>query len=394
MSLQEELIEALEQTFGPWEKLTSKFGSTSFGEIADQLCLSNSLFTKLISGTATEGMYIRCIKNINRIQRNNEINEENKGLKLTLDHYSSEKSQLKRYMLFLGIISLGLLALFCIKLFNDDVAKNSAQMNKEKDELHFLASYFDQTFGVPHISPFIPRSEVQKFCPCSAFEGKWELAKPYYIPIPFNKPGIYYIAKSSDVRIKCAQSLNNLEDGFEMIGFEKMTHEFWIDKTHEPLVPKYFNPDTKQFTKAYFNINFEENENFEKIAEISAFMLNKLTFSDERIYRIAEPVGRYARKVNEVASQKHEIDVDDLLEDVVGNMVKTECSDTENLFCNPNSLIEGESIIDFNCNFPIFAENLGFGGSYPYTKGFKLIEQNYSDNLLCDCKGISSYGEN
>jgi len=52
---------------------------------------------------------------------------------------------------------------------------------------------------------------------------------------------------------------------------------------------------------------------------------------------------------------------------------------------NPNTLIEGESVFRFMSDFIIATKNLGFGGSYPYTKGFRLLEQNYSDNLLCTC---------
>lgn len=60
---------------------TSRFGSTSLGELADQLCLSKSLITKLMSGTATQGMYERCLSNLRRIKQEKHLSQENEKLK-------------------------------------------------------------------------------------------------------------------------------------------------------------------------------------------------------------------------------------------------------------------------------------------------------------------------
>jgi len=67
-------------------------------------------------------------------------------------------------------------------------------------------------------------------------------------------------------------------------------------------------------------------------------------------------------------------------------MTKTRCGEIPNAFCNPNTLVEGESQMDFTCDFFINTENLGIGGTYPYTKSIRLISQHYSDNLLCSCE--------
>ena len=54
-----QFLEALERKYGQRDLLTSKFGTSSFGDIAKDLCISASQFSKLISGTATQGMYMR-----------------------------------------------------------------------------------------------------------------------------------------------------------------------------------------------------------------------------------------------------------------------------------------------------------------------------------------------
>ena len=66
-SIQEKFLEKLEEKYGTWSKSTSKFGNTSYGEIATALSISASQFSKLVYGTATEGMYVRSIENINRL---------------------------------------------------------------------------------------------------------------------------------------------------------------------------------------------------------------------------------------------------------------------------------------------------------------------------------------
>jgi hypothetical protein len=67
-------------------------------------------------------------------------------------------------------------------------------------------------------------------------------------------------------------------------------------------------------------------------------------------------------------------------------LTQTDCQAVTNKFCDPNDLQEGESVIDFACLYTINSENLGIGGGYPYRKGYRLMKQNYSDNLTCNCE--------
>lgn len=70
---------------------------------------------------------------------------------------------------------------------------------------------------------------------------------------------------------------------------------------------------------------------------------------------------------------KYKFDMNKLMDNIIGDMTYTSCKPTSNDYCNPNDLKEGESVFSFECLFSISAENPGFGGAYPYTKGFRLV---------------------
>jgi len=389
MNLHNQLLKELEETFGPRSPNTSRFGSTSLGEIADHLSLSNSLITKLISGTATEGMYERCILNIKRVKEAIELRNQHLALEKEI-HLAKKKRRSWIFATFL-ISILGLIGLTFSNFgsrsntLNAETGLETKSMQLSQNE--FLEPFFNPAFNIPHFLPYVPHDKVQDYCPCSAFEGDWELDKPYTIPIPFNKSGLYYVARSSDIKLKCVTStLEQASKGMSIHGFESMKHELWMDSKHESLAPRFFDPEKKQFTEEFHNIPFQEDDRFEKVADLTSFFYNRFYFNEDSIKRRGEPSGRYASYINEEAIAKYEIDIKDILNHIVGNMIEVKCADIPNPYCDPNDLIEGESVIDFKCSFSINTENLGIGGTYPYTKGFKLIKQNYSNNLLCNCQ--------
>ena len=100
------------------------------------------------------------------------------------------------------------------------------------------------------LSPYLSSGEAQSFCPCSAFEGTWELEKEYIIPLPIGKPGLYYLAKEVDMKLKCYRNADPNKLGKVLLGFEQLKHEIWLDLNREPISPKYFNFRTKNYTKA------------------------------------------------------------------------------------------------------------------------------------------------
>ena len=386
--LHQRFIEQLTHKYGSWQKSTSKFGNTPFGKIADDLCISTSQFSKLISGTATEGMYVRSIKNIDQLMvfelnknKIEELQSENERLNNSLKELSLGKSNKIRSLVMYAFMALFISALVSVWFLNS----GSKPPPPYPSHTHPLASFFDRNYNTDHVSPFLSEAEAQNYCPCSAYEGIWELEQPYTIPLPGKKPGVYYKAKSSDMRVKCLKTFKPEKKGKVLIGFERMHHEIWIDKNRTPLSKEYFDESTKTYTTAFFNLDFEHNAQFAKVADIYSFFIDEFVIYPDSIIRHGEPCGRYADNINQDLANRFEIDVKDLLEDVIGNMTSTDCQPALNKYCDPNMLQEQKSTITFDCLFSIKTENLGIGGGYPYTKGFRLVKQNYSDNLLCDC---------
>ncbi len=389
VNLHQEFISTLSAYYGMWHKVTSKFGTHSFGEISDELCVSASQFSKLIAGTATEGMYIRSIRNLQQLKHYHELELENQKIKLLLDHSDQMIASNKRSPLFiiLPIVALTLGCIIIFFIFNNFLSQNTSSAQNEASSLfkHPLSIFFDQNFNSDFVSPYLYENEIHEYCPCNAYEGTWRLESDYKIPLPVKKSGVYYVAKSSDIRLKCLRTAPKAEKGKLLIGFENMVHEIWVDRNKNAFDKEYFDASTKEFTKGFIDLKFAENERFSKVAVIHSFFFDQIRICNDSIYRKGEPCGRYVEITNQELANEYELDFKNLLKNIIGNMTFTDCDAAFNPYCNPNDLIENESVISFDCRYTIKTENLGIGGAYPYTKGFRLIKQNYSDRVLCSC---------
>ena len=390
--LRDEFIARLEERYGPLERQTSKFGSSAFGVIADDLSISASQFTKLLYGTATEGMYVRSIENINRLLNHDAAKRERDHLLQANDEQSRELSKLRKrtqrdifVKILIGIMALavGVTMMYLYSMRNPTGPRDAPIRHS-----HPLADYFDTEFGIDSDSPYLDPSEAQEFCPCSAFEGVWHLANEYKLPLPgTGRPGVYYVAKSADVRMKCSRSDTvTTGKGRTLLGYEYLVNEIWIDKRSNPISPNYFDKDAKVFTDEFERLDFETDPNFRRVATIHSFFIDKFEIYPDSIVRKGEPCGRFATNVDSDLANEYRIDPEHILESIVGDLTTTACNSSINNYCDPNDLIEGESIISFDCLYTIKAENLGIGGGYPYQKGYRLIKQNYADNLMCSCE--------
>lgn len=386
--LQDRFFQQLIKKYGEWDKNSARFGKHSYGNIADDLSMSASQFSKLLYGTATNGMYERTIRNIARLLEKDDLKKDNERLTEEIHQLQKDLSVPATSKSFnFGYLLLAAILASVLGFF---IGKKSPQLVRDtlpKEVLsnHSLADYFEPAFKSAHVSPFVTNGEAQSFCPCSAFEGTWALAKEYTIPVPVGKPGLYYVAKKSDIKMRCSRNVPAEKQGSIFMGFENMEHELWLDINREPISPKYFDLNTKNYTKAFYNINFEEDPSFQKVANINSFMYNTFEVTGKEIIRKGETIGRYAKDLDEKICKEYEIDVEDVMSNIIGNLTKTVCQPVTNHYCNPNQLVQNESLLSFNCNFTIAYENLGIGGSYPYTKSLILKKQNYSDNLLCNC---------
>lgn len=379
--LKEKFKECLIETYGESKPLVSKFGSTSYGKIAEELCISNSQFTKLISGSATEGMYIRGIRNIKNVaachtlKREVEIlKQEQKDKKEELDNTKETYKNSFIKALFLTTVFTGIL-----------IAGVLVYQNTTRGTLsttHPLEAYFNSTLDKPYQTAYTSNRHVQAFCPASAYEGKWILDQSYKLPLPgLNYPGLYYYAKSSDMRVKASLITEN--KGKSLMGFEAMEHEIWLDKTQSPMSPRYFNKQTNRYTEAFEKLHFEKSSNFVLVAKLRSFIMNNFILYDDHVERKAQPNGRYVYYLNEEVLKAYKIDMNLVLNYVLTDFVSTRCEPSLETFCDPNDLEEYKTTLSFQCFFTLKDENLGFGGGYPYMKTFKLIDQNYKDHLIC-----------
>lgn len=388
-NLQEQFFAKLAEKYGPKDLITSRFGNSSFGSISDQLSISASQFSKLISGTATEGMYQRTIKNIDRLllresltMKLDDSSQELTATKEIMAGVISREKKSKRLILFL----FGSLMIVGIVLILSFLKNSENQVTSDQANSHPLGAFFDREFTSSYNSPYLDFNEVQEYCPGSAFEGIWSLAKSYKLPIPSRNTGLYYVAKSADVRIKCSKSDTYYPGkGKVLWGYEHLVNEIWVDTRMRPLSPTYFDKETKQFTAAFDNLQFDTDPDFKKVATIYSFFIDRFQLRPDSILRHGEPCGRYVSAIDEDLAREFEVDINYILEDVLSDMTTTRCEATINPFCDPNTLTENQSIFSFDCVYTIGNENLGIGGGYPYQKGYLLEKQNYSNNLTCDC---------
>ncbi|MGJ8744828.1 hypothetical protein [Polaribacter sp.] len=375
----------LQLLYGDYHPIISKFGNTSFGKISSDLCISASQFSKLISGSATQGTYMRSIRNLDQLLEHQKVLKENKQLKKEFIKIKKEpitpaKIIYKKKTIAL-YVSLGLLLGLIIGLFFT-MQKATPELVKSNSK-HPLSPFFTKIEHKETYTGFLNEDEVQDYCPSSAYEGKWILAKPYKIPLPGSKnSGVYLLAKSADITMVTSKYASN--KGKVLLGFEHLTHEIWVDKTRQALIPEYFNLETKTFTALYENLDFNKDEKFVKIADLKSFYIDEFTINKDSIIRKGQPSGRYVDFIDTKLANKYEIDVEYILNEVISDLTKTKCNSTRNEFCNPNNL-KVNSTISFSCFYSINMENLGFGGGYPYTKTIQLVDKNYSDHLICSC---------
>ena len=388
---QQEFLDKLESLYGPWEKSTSRFGEASYGKVSMDLCISPSQFSKLIYGSATEGMYVRSIRNIERLAAEQYAQTELEAVKGLLQEekskfltLQSQKNSPKARLIFFSILAFLFGSIGSYIYMHKTI---TPVMESRSEITHPLLPYFEQDFGADFDSPFLNESEVQEYCPCSAYEGRWSLNESFKLPLPASgAPGLYYLAKQTDMRLKCSKIDDlNFGKGKTLAGYEYLISEIWIDTKQKPLIPIYFNKETKSYTAEFDSLRFETNQQFKKVATLHAFNVNKFYLYPDSIVRHAEITGRFASDVDENLTRAYNIDIKHILGNVLGNLIKTDCHSAPNPFCNPNDLKERESVMSFDCLYTIQAENLGMGGGYPYTKSFRLEEQNYSDNLTCRC---------
>jgi len=361
-----QFIGALEILYGDYVYDSALFGSSNYSQISTDLCYSNSHFTKLISGGATDGMYDRAINNVQKLIKLKRLEEEAAKGQTVANKWVWQLISAAVFLILL------IVSYFVFKPTNENAAKSK----------HPLNMYFDFNDAHYYKSPYLSEEQVHEYCPCSAFEGRWDLDAEYIIPIPYKIPGLYYVGKRADIRLKCRKTSTE-KKGLELIGFENIENEIWFDKSMKALAIENAGADINLFEERMRNLNFDSNNDFVKIASVYSCFYDEIQIKNDSIYRTGEPCGRYANADNEEILDEFNLDLNHIIEYVIGKMIFAECAPVRNMFANPNQLKSGESVISFPCKCSVMTENLGLGGAYPYTKSIKLIQQNYQSNLIC-----------
>ncbi len=380
----ERFVAKLTERYGAWSAQGARFGDTPYGRVAADLCISASQFSKLISGTATAGMYERSTRNVDQLIELVATRETLEQLALPPEA-DDQRHAAPPVARWLTVLLVGGTLLATALWIYGGRSPVSDRGGAAEGGGHPLAAFFDRTYNDQFLSPYLAPGDLVEFCPCAGYEGEWHLAREFVIPLPDKRPGLYYRAKAADVRMKCARSVADSMRGRVLYGFQYLDSELWVDKLRRPLSPEYFDPGTKTFTEAFYTIDFEGDPNFAKLADIRSAFLDHLSVYPDSIVRHGEPTGRFADNVDQDLADTYEIDPREVLKDVLGDMTATSCSSTANPFCDPNSLAEGRSELGFDCFFAVDNEHLGMGGGYPYHKALRLVRQSYADRLPCGC---------
>lgn len=360
---QKEFIAGLENVYGPYNYESALFGSYNYSKVSAELCYSNSHFSKLISGGASEAMYDRAINNIRRLQTTKSLSAQ-----LTKNPQIKKKPIWKFLAFGLGLAAV---SLFFFMRESPDTTNS-----------HPLEMYFDFNDAHYFKSPYLSEEQVHQYCPGSAYEGRWKLLNKYVIPIPYKIPGLYYVGSNADIRLKCKKTTTD-NKGNELIGFENIENEIWFDKTMSKI-------DVNDISEGYIenlsNIDLENDQNFVKIASVYSCFYDEIMITNDSIYRKGEPCGRYANAENVDVLKKYNLDLNHIIEYIIGNMIFAKCAPVKNEYCDPNDLQKGESFLSFDCKCSLKGGGDSNTNTFNYTKKIGLIEQNYQSNLSCSCE--------
>lgn len=367
-------ISALEDLYGEYKYDSALFGSYNYSSISSEMCYSKSHFTKLISGGASEAMYDRALQNIKRLKKLAELTE----------NLSAESSKPKSSSAWIWkLLSLLLLCLSAGLYYAYSQSSSSESFSALNPKAsHPLDMYFDFNDAHYYKSPYLTEEQVHEYCPCSGYEGRWQLSDEYIIPIPYKIPGLYYVGKSADIRLKCRKT-NSENKGQELIGFENIENEIWFDKSMTPISTDNIESKIKSINEALDQIDYESKGDLIKIANVYSCFYDEIKITRDSIYRIGEPCGRYANGINENILNEYNLDLNHIIEYIIGNMTFAQCDPISNDFSDPNTLENGISILSFPCKCYSDTENLGQGGAYSYLKDIQLVHQNYQSNLFC-----------
>jgi hypothetical protein len=286
--LYEDFITNLEKIYGSFSEKQKRFKKASNSKIARELCYSDSQFSRLINNSASDGEYERAIRNtkraLNEIQLEYEVGKkENPETTFFADRTLSKKKVALYSLCFIAAILLFFI-LFPPSLLTK--SEPSESVSVEKDAM--LRFYFENS----SVSPYLSLNDLPADCsyPCYKYQGQWSLKDTYKIPVFRERNGFHYLAKDVNLYTRCLT--HEKKDGKTFEGYEYQNHEIWYDKRELKFESFIRTDDPTLKTDEYKNLNFEDSEDFVKIALVHTFFRNEFIIDSTSIQRSGMVIGR------------------------------------------------------------------------------------------------------
>lgn len=283
-SLHDEFIKKVEQRYGKFMDEQFRFQEASNSEVARDLNYSDAQFSRLIHLSASEGEYLRAIRNIDRIL--NEIKLENQVEKLknkALKDAGGDFSIIKPILFaILGIVLASLFYFFFFK------SSSNGSISEEIPKDYTLRWSFESAF----VSPYTKLRQLPNDCdfPCYKYQGQWKLKKPYKLPFFREQNGFHYLATEVNMYARCMTEKQ--PDGTVLEGYEYQKHEIWYDKRKLPIDSFVNLNNRKEILPEYQSLDFSKDKNFVKIAYVHTFFKNEFEIVEDTIIRSGKVVGR------------------------------------------------------------------------------------------------------
>ncbi len=368
----QEFVSKLETSYGKFNSGKKKFESTSNSKIARDLCYSDSQFSRLINGTASEGEFRRGLRNVNRLLNENDLRKE---------HVSNEKSNSgvnRNWGLhIIGLLILLLLSYLAFLLLNEPE-------DKEVTEEVSRSQMLEWSFENKYIKPYVKLKELPADCnfPCYKYQGKWTLKNEYKIPFFRERNGFHYVAKEAVMYARCMDESST--DGKLFEGYEYQLHEIWYDKRELPIDSFLIQGNKPRMKESYNNSNLANDDNFVQIAYVHTFFRNEFSIDSTLINRKGKAIGRDIEFLAEdvLVDKVGSATLVDELKSEINAIAKNRLEDfSKPISCEPSEVpnvnfnyIEEDDELSFKCQFTT--------GRFlvDYEKVFVLDEQ-YINNI-------------
>ena len=197
--------------------------------------------------------------------------------------------------------------------------------------------------------------------PCYKYQKKWEIYPdtPYTITLPLLDGNYYYRAKTVDLYAWCK---TGNEKGDSLEAFELFTNELWIDTKARA------NMDVLKY------IDFENDEDFQKVAEVSSIFSDIIGFKYSPQKKDHEPHSREAKRISRYyktfVSGKEKAEAINIIENYIFLLSQTRC-DSVSVINNKSDSTNRHFILEFDCIF--FSNDDDDFPSQPYKK--KIIQR-------------------